>query len=76
MSNETMQIDQSQPQPDSQFMKDIQSVINKHSRESMSDTPDYILAKYLEDVLVCLSVAILRRDQHYQFGPTGKPKPF
>jgi len=33
------------------FRKELKSLINCHSRENMSDTPDYILAEYLMDCL-------------------------
>ena len=30
-----------------EFLKDIAAVINKHSREGRSDTPDFLLAEML-----------------------------
>ena len=33
------------------FREDISAVINIHSMENGSDTPDYILAEYLDDCL-------------------------
>lgn len=38
-------------QPLSNFEKEIASVINRFSRENMSDTPDFILATYLNNCL-------------------------
>ena len=35
------------------FESDLEALINKHSKENGSDTPDYILAHYL---LCCLTV--------------------
>jgi len=43
------------------FRKDIEEVINTHSKESISDTPDFILAKYLIDCLNAFDQAVLRR---------------
>lgn len=34
-----------------QFKKDLASVINKHSRERFSNTPDFILAEYIYQCL-------------------------
>ena len=33
------------------FKKELQDIINKHSKENDSDTPDFILAEYLNDCL-------------------------
>ncbi len=33
------------------FRKDLESLINKHSLENGSNTPDFILAEYLTDCL-------------------------
>lgn len=31
--------------------KELQNIINKHSKENKSNTPDFILAEYLNDCL-------------------------
>jgi len=46
--------------------KDIQDAINRHSAESLSGTPDYVLAQYLSDCLHVFNVAIIARDEHQQ----------
>ncbi len=39
-------------QPTKEFEKELEQLINKHSLENGSDTPDFILAQYL---CACLS---------------------
>jgi len=34
-----------------EFKKDLEGLINKHSLENFSDTPDFILAEYLVECL-------------------------
>lgn len=53
--------------PPSEFEKGLISLINKHSIEGRSETPDFVLAKYLEGCLTNFAVAVLRRDQWYHF---------
>ena len=47
------------------FRKDIEQVINKHSIENNSNTPDFILAKYLIDCLQTFDEATKRREEWY-----------
>ncbi len=47
------------------FRKDIEQVINKHSIENNSNTPDFILAKYLIDCLQTFDEATTRREEWY-----------
>lgn len=56
----------------SEFEKELQHVINKYSRENMSDTPDFILAQYLDGCLTAYSIAVSRRDQWYGTDMWGK----
>jgi hypothetical protein len=46
----------------SSFLLELQQLINKHSKENDSNTPDYILAQYLEDCLRSYAKAIKSRD--------------
>lgn len=48
---------------------DIEEAINKHSAESGSDTPDFILAEYLVDCLAAFDKAMKRRSSWY--APAG-----
>ena len=49
----------------SNLAKEIRDVINRHSRESVSNTPDFILATYLEAQLVVFENAVRHRDSWY-----------
>ena len=44
------------------FEEEITDVINKHSVENKSNTPDFILAEYLLGCLRTYELAINRRD--------------
>lgn len=49
----------------SQLRDEIQEVLNRHSAENDSDTPDYVLARYLEDCLRAFDFAVRRRDEFF-----------
>lgn len=44
------------------FEKELRTLINLHSKEEDSGTPDFILAGYLNSCLVAYNVAVTRRD--------------
>jgi len=46
----------------SPFMEDLKSLINKYSIEDGSDTPDHILAMYLNGCLMVFEIAVKARD--------------
>lgn len=48
-----------------QFRRDLESVINRNSKENGSDTPDFILAGYLEACLVAYDATVIAREQWY-----------
>jgi len=50
------------------FKQELISLINKHSRENASDTPDFILAEYLMNCLVAFESATNRRTAWYDVG--------
>ena len=50
---------------DSAFMRDLANIINFHSRENGSDTPDFILAEYLVGCLKAYDAAVRARDRWY-----------
>ena len=52
--------------------QEIETVINKNSAESMSNTPDFILAEYLVDCLAAFDKATNRRTEWYK---TDNAKP-
>ena len=49
----------------SDFRKELSSCINRHSRENGSNTPDFILAEYLEDCLAAFDRATKARKRWY-----------
>lgn len=48
-----------------QFEKELETLINQYSKENESDTPDFILAKYLNEVLKNFNAAVNEREQWY-----------
>ena len=48
-----------------QFEKDLEILINQHCKENDSDTPDFILATYLNAVLENFNAAIKQREEWY-----------
>lgn len=53
------------------FVADIEAAINRYSKESGSDTPDFILAEYLADCLAAFDKSVSRRTEWY--APEPKP---
>ena len=43
------------------FKKELEDLINSHSKENGSDTSDFILAEYLNDCLLVFDKAVKRR---------------
>lgn len=50
---------------ESTFLSEIESLINRFSRENGSDTPDFILAEYLTSCLDAYDKALQRREAWY-----------
>ena len=50
---------------ETQFEKDLAELINRYSKENESDTPDFILARYMNSVLENFNAAINDREQWY-----------
>ncbi len=48
------------------LQKEIECLINKHSREEDSNTPDFLLAEYLMACLSAFEVASNRREVWYK----------
>ncbi len=60
--------------------RDLAAVLNRHSRENSSNTPDWILAQYIANCLDAFDVAIRSRAQWYGRvdsigGPLVVPRP-
>ena len=47
------------------FVKELMSLINKHSMENKSNTPDFILAEYIYRCLKAGEYLIERREQWF-----------
>lgn len=47
------------------FEKELQQLINKHSRENASNTPDFILAMYMMNCLEAFEQATQQRETWY-----------
>ena len=58
----------------SKFEKQLQGLINKHSVENNSNTPDWILAQYLSSCLSVFAIAIQQRETWY--GRDARPAEF
>lgn len=50
--------------PRTAFTQELVSLINRHSIEGASNTPDYILAMYLKNCLSAYETAISQREEH------------
>lgn len=48
-----------------EFRKELEKLINHHSCENESNTPDFILAKYLSDCLKAFDTAVNDRSAWY-----------
>lgn len=46
-----------------EFREELEHLINKHSLENGSNTPDFILAQYLTDCLDAYDKAVQRRTE-------------
>lgn len=47
------------------FDQELRALINKHSKENGSNTPDFILSRYLRDCLDVFNNAVLARSNWY-----------
>ena len=50
---------------ESSFFKELAGVLNGHSMENASNTPDWILAAFLGNCLAALDTAIQQRETWY-----------
>ncbi len=53
----------SHEKPPLSFERELETLINKHSKENDSNTPDYILANYLSGVLNVFNITVNARDK-------------
>ena len=54
---------------ESSFESDLTSLINRHSVENASNTPDFILAQYVKACLAAIAVTIQQRETWYGRDP-------
>ena len=60
----------SEPIPAINFLSELEGVINRYSKENASDTPDFVLARYMESCLEAFNVATQQRESWY--GRSGR----
>ncbi|HSR79099.1 MAG TPA: hypothetical protein VLN57_21175 [Xanthobacteraceae bacterium] len=58
---------------ESPFEKELSSLINRHSQEQASNTPDFILTQYLIGCLAVFTTATQQRETWY--GRDARPSP-
>lgn len=51
--------------PDAEFLEELRVLINRNSRENVSNTPDFILAGVMHSALVIYEASVNSRDQWY-----------
>lgn len=51
------------------FQKELEQLINRYSVENHSNTPDFILAEYIDKCLSAFSHGVVCRDQWYGIKP-------
>lgn len=60
---------------ESPFQKELESLINRHSQENASNTPDFILAEYLGNCLDNYNKTVAKRDKwHSSDSEESKPE--
>lgn len=57
-----------------EFQKELETLINRHSKENESNTPDFILAQYIQNALYAFTTAIVQREKWYGRGREIKTK--
>ena len=53
------------------FREELESLLNRHSKENGSDTPDFVLAEYLADCLAAFDKATASRSRWYHSEKEG-----
>lgn len=51
------------------FEKELEKLLNTFSQENRSNTPDFILANYIQQCLTAFNSSINQRDRWYNFEP-------
>jgi hypothetical protein len=63
---------QVEPHKEPAFLDQLEDLINRHSMENGSDTPDYILANFLGQCLIAFNEATTTRDKCHGFNAWPK----
>lgn len=64
-------------QKDESIVDDLKALINRYSIENESNTPDFILAQFIREVMKAYATGLSARDKWFGFepwGPKGDPK--
>lgn len=59
-------MDRTEDEKESAFREELDRLLNRYSKEKSSNTPDFILGKYLRACLDAFNNAILERNQWYR----------
>ena len=51
---------------EAKFRQELSNLINKYSAENGSDTPDFVLARYLQNCIKNFDAAVKERDEWYK----------
>ena len=51
------------------FRGELEQLINRHSRENRSNTPDFLLAEFITNCLIAYENATMQRDRWYGIAP-------
>jgi hypothetical protein len=54
------------------FERELESLINRHCKENESNTPDFLLAEYIQGCLKVYTETINKRDKWFDFKPFGR----
>ena len=47
------------------FRKELTELVNEYHMEKYSNTPDFLLAEFLENVLMAFDISVNNREKHY-----------
>lgn len=59
--------------PATAFVNELETLLNQHSYENGSNTPDFILAEYMMNCLFSFNAAVSQRERWYGRNPKGGP---
>jgi hypothetical protein len=47
------------------FRTELENLINEHCMENGSNTPDYVLAQFIDNMLMAFDIAVNSRETHF-----------